>query len=84
MAGESEGGASYNGKAAAYSAIGRQQRDGCNGFHRGDLVSIAGEPGLNAYRVLSVDAARSVAMICRQGDASEAWRMPLAALSKIQ
>lgn len=81
---ENEGGTSYSGKVAAYSTIGRQQRDGCGGFHRGDIVCIKGEPGMHAYKVLAVDTSRSAAMICRVGDASEAWTMPLAALSRIQ
>lgn len=81
---ENEGGTSYDGKAAAYSTIGRQQRDGCNGFHRGDLVYIAEKPGTRTYRVLAVDTSRSTAMICSVGDVLEAWTVPLALLSKIQ
>lgn len=83
MGSEMEGGTSYDAKTESYIAIQRTQASGCGGIHRGQTVCIAGEPGLQAYRVLAIDPLHGTAMICRVGDATETWRMPLAALSKI-
>lgn len=83
MGSEMEGGTSYDAKAESYIAIQRTQAKGCGGIHRGQTVYIAGEPGLQAYRVLAIDPMHGMAIICRVGDATETWRVPIAALSKI-
>lgn len=87
MTREREGGANCSRATAAnnaYSAVLNQQRRGCAGLHRGQLVSIKGEPGLNAYRVLAVDPVLGAAVIARADSNAESWRLPVAALEALE
>ena len=81
---ESEGGTDH-GRASeadnAYSAVLNQQQRGCAGLHRGQTVSIAGEPGMHVYKVLAVDPVRGEAVVARVGDPSRSWRLPVKALT---
>lgn len=81
MTRESEGGTGASAKDAAYGARIIEQQRGCAGLHRGQLVSIAGEPGMHVYKVLAVDPVRREAVIARVGSTSETWRMPASALA---
>ncbi len=84
---EREGGTGRSRATAAnnaYSAVLNQQRRGCAGLHRGQLVSIKGEPGLNAYRVLAVDPVRGAAVIARADSNAESWRLPVSVLEALE
>lgn len=81
MSRELEGGTSASIKDAVYNARILEQRRGCAGLHRGQLVSIKGEPGMHVYKVLAVDPVRREAVIARVGSTSETWRMPASALA---
>lgn len=81
---EREGGTGRSRAASAsnaYSAVLNQQRRGCAGLHRGQLVSIKGEPGMHVYKVLAVDPVRREAVIARVGSTTETWRLPASALA---
>lgn len=81
---EREGGTGRSRATAAnnaYSAVLNQQRRGCAGLHRGQLVSIKGEPGMHVYKVLAVDPVRGEAVVARVGDPSRSWRLPAKALA---
>lgn len=80
MTRESEGATSGCVKDSIYSARILEQRRGCAGLHRGQLVVIKGEPGLNAYRVLAVDPVRGAAVIARADSNAESWQLPVSAL----
>lgn len=87
MTREREGGTDHSRATAAdnaYSAVLNQQRRGCAGLHRGQLVAIKGEPGLNAYRVLAVDPVRGAAVIARPDSNAESWRLPVGALEALE
>lgn len=81
MSREREGGTSASIKDAVYNARIREQRRGCAGLHRGQTVSIAGEPGMHVYKVLAVDPVRGEAVVARVGDSSRSWRLPVKALA---
>lgn len=68
-------------KDSIYGARIIEQRRGCAGLHRGQLVSIKGEPGMHVYKVLAVDPVRREAVIARVGDSSQSWRLPVSALA---
>ena len=84
MTRESEGSTGGCIKDAAYGARIIEQQRGCAGLHRGQLVSIKGEPGMHVYKVLAVDPVRREAVIARVGSTSEAWRMPASALAAFE
>lgn len=74
------------GKDGAYSAIEREQGDGCvcscgRKAQRGSTVAIAGEPGMHVYTVLGVDTMHGRVMVM---DASgRCHRLPASALRVI-
>lgn len=80
MTRESEGATGGCVKDSIYGASIIEQRRGCAGLHRGQLVAIKGEPGPNAYRVLAVDPVRGAAVIARADSNAESWRLPVDAL----
>lgn len=81
MTRESEVGTGASAKDAAYGARIIEQQRGCAGLHRGQLVSIKGEPGMHVYKVLAVDPVRREAVIARVGDPLQSWRLPASALA---
>lgn len=81
MTRESEGSTGGCVKDSIYGARIIEQQRGCAGLHRGQLVSIKGEPGMHVYKVLAVDPVRREAVIARVGSTSETWRMPASALA---
>ena len=81
MSRELEGGTSASIKDAVYGARIIEQQRGCAGLHRGQLVSIKGEPGMHVYKVLAVDPVRREAVIARVGSTTETWRLPASALA---
>lgn len=81
MTRESEGSTGGCIKDSIYGARIIEQQRGCAGLHRGQLVSIAGEPGMHVYKVLAVDPVRREAVIARVGSTSETWRLPASALA---
>lgn len=84
MTRESEGATGGCVKDSIYGARIIEQRRGCAGLHRGQLVSIKGEPGLNAYRVLAVDPVRGAAVIARADSNAESWQLSVSALEALE
>lgn len=81
MTRESEGATGGCVKDSIYGARIIEQQRGCAGLHRGQLVSIKGEPGMHVYKVLAVDPVRGEAVVARVGDPSQSWRLAVSTLA---
>lgn len=81
MTQESEGATGGCVKDSIYDARIIEQKRGCAGLHRGQLVSIKGEPGMHVYKVLAVDPVRGEAVVARVGDPSQSWRLAVSTLA---
>ena len=84
MSMEREGGTSARADQSVYGAAALEYERGSQGLRRGQLVSIAGEPGLHAYRVVAIDQMHGRATICREHSTRESWCIPVAALEPLE
>lgn len=84
MSREMEGGTSFDLCEMAFGAAMSDYRRGSMGLRRGQLVSIAGEPGLHAYRVIAIDPMHGRVTICREHSTRESWCIPVAALEPLE
>lgn len=81
MSSEHEGGTSATICDSIYAAAQWDRMSGASAIHRGQLVSIAGEPGMHVYKVLAINAMREEVTIARVGDPSQSWRLPVSAVA---
>lgn len=81
MSSECEGGTGGSIASSIYDACQWERERGCGAIHRGQLVSIAGEPGMHVYKVLAINAVREEVTIARVGDPSQSWRLPVSAVA---